>query len=481
VEAQAKRAFWALITDQLSSAPPQYDTLVGLVEEIFQMLQELAPGSDVWEAELSRCDMALLKQQATHAAVGLEDLAQALDVAAHCVVLAGSIAEEEEAMVWKAAVVGKVMAAAKEDDGGVAMLSAALPDIIESFWRRITCIRRAITQHRIAPALQELCEHGVEYEKLAFEKAYGAAVGASPAMTLPRTVAWIRSTLSTAPSLSATPVLAHHVVAEGVAALLTATSAPREEQIPETLQLDWDAGRLTRLHEAVGRLAKAASIGLLVKQALVKAGVPAAVATEIIGDGVAATQVATASVAATQVPTGLRTGFAVAQSPDRAAPRLSTGCPGQDPQVVNEGGFVGVSRPLVPLVYELLEDVSVSSVLTVIDSICASTCSSHGCEHWTDSCRQQLATACKAAISGSNPVAKMLRARVSKIVRNSLLEAMGSPTANAAMRAGWHGGLSGVSRPLDSLIAEARSMAKHTMAVHAQRYGALLASSSPSV
>ena len=65
IELQARRAFWGIMIEQLSAEPaPDYEMLLGLLEEAFGMLRSLAPTSASWVALSDRCDMTLLRQQA---------------------------------------------------------------------------------------------------------------------------------------------------------------------------------------------------------------------------------------------------------------------------------------------------------------------------------------------------------------------------------------------------------------------------------
>merc|ERR1719183_1061158 len=206
VERQARAAFWSLLREQLGATPPKFDMLIGLLEEVYSGLKELAPDSPTWAKMLGRCDLALLRQQAEHGAVGIEDLLHALSIATEALAVGGSA--EAEARAWSSAVLEAVGEAAAQD--GLNGLAATLPPVFEGFWERLEALREAAVAFRLALALDALAQHGTEYERAAFERDF------PPGSALPKTEEWLAGIPAPAKDVSKT-------VAAGVAQLISLT------------------------------------------------------------------------------------------------------------------------------------------------------------------------------------------------------------------------------------------------------------------
>ena len=178
--------------------------LIGLLEEVYSGLKELAPDSPTWAKMLGRCDLALLRQQAEHGAVGIEDLLHALSIATEALAVGGSVEAEDEARAWSSAVLEAVGEAAAQD--GLNGLAATLPPVFEGFWERLEALREAAVAFRLAPALDALAQHGTEYERAAFERDF------PPGSALPKTEEWLAGIPAPANDLTKTVDKVHDLL-----------------------------------------------------------------------------------------------------------------------------------------------------------------------------------------------------------------------------------------------------------------------------
>lgn len=472
IEKQARRAFWSILLEQLGSDPPQYDMLLGLLEEIFDMLKALAPESPGWVALVERCDIQLLRQQADHGAVEGTDLLNALSVAMDALCVGGTEEAEDEARAWSRAALEALHDAAEED--GIMGIAVTLPCVFEGFYERVEAVKEALAAFRLQPALEALAAHGAEYERAAFEREY--PVG----MDLPRTRAWLNGTAAPARDVGAS-------VAAGIARLVCADDQPCAETLAETLALDVE--RLESLHEQAGRLAIVASVGLLVKQALTKSGVPIKLIAQVVDEPTLASPAEGAQGGhsverltpreKTVVPI-LQTGLAGLVVP----PTTATFASHAVEHCENDGTPVGeqqeeaspIARRMLPDIFHLLEPPAPpeDSVLTVIDGRCGAVCAQAGIE-WTDKDSQALQVASRGVLTGNSAILTIMKKRLGSALATSV-----SPNGRVAemvpepQELSKHG-LSAVALPLVSLATACRAVVDHQVKVHGGRLATILA------
>lgn len=462
IEKQARRAFWSILLEQLGSVPTQYDMLLGLLDEAFHMLKSLAPESSGWVALVERCDMQLLRQQADHGAVDSADLLGALAIAMDALCVGGTEEAEDEARAWSTAALEALNAAAAER--GLMGIAVTLPCIFEGFYERLEAVKEATAAFRLQPALDALAAHGAEYERAAFEREY--PVGSD----LPRTRTWLNGTAAPARDVGAS-------VAAGVARVVCADDQFCAETLAETLALD--AERLELLHEQAGRLAVVASVGLLVKQALTKIGVPLKLIAQVVDEPALAareTQDGRASAERltpreeTVVPI-LRTGRAGFWVPPTTATFVSHPREEDDDREASP-----IARRMLPDIFHLLEPPAPpeDSVLTVIDGGCGAVCAQAGVE-WSDKDSQALHVAARAVLTGNSAILRVMKKRLDSALATSL-----SPNSRVADMVPEPDelkkhGLLAVALPLVSLATACRAVVDHQVKVHGGRLAAILA------
>ena len=472
IEQQARRAFWTMLVEQLSAEPVQYEMLLGLLDEAFEMLKALAPDSHSWMSMVSRCDMQLLRQQAEHGAVDTSDLLQALTVAMEALCVGGTEEAEDEARAWSIAALEALTEAAEER--GIVGVATTLPAVFEGFWERLEAVKEAAAAYRLQPALQALATHGAEYERAAFERDF--PIG----MDMPRTEAWLNDTPAPARDVGKT-------VAAGVARLLCSAESPTAETLPETLVLDAD--RLESLHEQAARLTIVASAGLLVKQALTKVGVPLKLIAQVVDEPALASEAGQSTATTEQltpreetlVPV-LRTGLAGVLEPPTTA-TFTTQVGGGNEEEGTADGHVEdgelaspIARRMLPDIFHLLEPPAPpeDSVLTVISGGCAAVCAQAGIE-WSDKENQALQTALRGVLTGRSPILTVMKKRLGSALAAALLP--DGPVAEmvpAPQELKKHG-LAAVALPLVALATAARVVCDHQLKVHGTRLAAMLA------
>ena len=375
--------------------------------------------------------------------------------------MGGTEDAEDEARAWSNAALEALSDAAEE--GGIMGVAVTLPAVFEGFWERVDHIREAAAAHRLAPALDALVAHGAEYEAAAFEREY--PIGTE----LPRTRAWLSRTAAPARDVGKT-------VSAGIAELLCATESP-SEALAETLMLD--AERLESLHEQAGRLTAVAAVGLLVKQALTKVGLPPKLIAQVVDE----------PALAPALP-----------QPERLTPReeslvpiIRTGRGGfiDGPTTATFTSYVGgadetgvddeeeaspMARRMLPDIFHLLEPNAATedSVLTVIDGGCAAVCAQAGVD-WPENEAHALQAAARGVLSGSSPILKVMKKRIASALAASL-----SPDGTVAEMAPSPDslkkhGLAGVALPLVALATAARAVCDHQLKVHGPRLAAMLA------
>ena len=459
VERQARAAFWSLLREQLGATPPKFDMLIGLLEEVFTGLSELAPDSPTWAKMLGRCDLALLRQQAEHGAVGIEDLLHALSIATEALAVGGSVEAEDEARAWSSAVLEAVGEAAAQD--GLNGLAATLPPVFEGFWERLEALREAAVAFRLAPALDALAQHGTEYERAAFERDF------PPGSALPKTEEWLAGIPAPAKDVSKT-------VAAGVAQLISSTDP--DYPLAETLHLDVE--RLENLHEQASRLATVAAVGLMVKQALTKAGLPVHLIAQVVDEpSLAPQQQPKERIDRSDEPNlvpVLRTGRGGLVEP---AGRL-------EPEDQSEAKAVQqsqdeaspIARRMLPDLFHVLEPPvpPTESVQTVIDGGCSAVCAGAGVP-WTDSQRSALQEAARGVLEGTSPVLAIMRKRLGSALAAAMCpDGRVSEMTPSPAELKKHG-LAAVALPLVQLATAGRAVCEHQCKVHGPRLAAMLA------
>ena len=461
IEKQARRAFWSILLDQLGSEPTQYDMLLGLLDEAFHMLKSLAPESPGWVALVDRCDMQLLRQQADHGAVESADLLDALAIAMDALCVGGIEEAEDEARAWSRSALDALHSASLER--GIMGIAVVLPCIFESFYERLEALKEASAAVRLQPALDALAAHGAEYERAAFEREYPVGID------LPRTRAWLNGIAAPARDVGAS-------VAAGIARVVCADDQFCADTLAETLALD--AERLELLHEQAGRLAVVAAVGLLVKQALTKIGVPLKLIAQVVDepalaagenqDGRSAERLTPREE--TVVPI-LRTGRAGFWVPPTTA--TFTSHPRAED---NDEEASPIARRMLPDIFHLLEPPAPTedSVLTVIDGGCGAVCAQAGVE-WSAKDSQALHVTTRAVLTGNSAILKVMKKRLDSALASSL-----SPYGRVAdmvpepAELKKHG-LVAVALPLVSLATACRAVVDHQMKVHGGRLAAILA------
>lgn len=444
--------------EQLSAEPtPDYEMLLGLLDEAFGMLRALAPTSATWVALSDRCDMALLRQQAEHGAVDTPDLLQALTVAMDTLCMGGTQEAEDEARAWSNAALEALSDSAEE--GGILGVAVTLPAVFEGFWERVDHIREAAAAHRLAPALDALVAHGAEYECAAFEREY--PIGTE----LPHTQAWLSQTAAPARDVDKT-------VAAGIAQLLCAAEPP-SETLPETLALD--AERLESLHEQAGRLTAVAAVGLLVKQALTKVGLPSNLIAQVVDEPELAPtppEVECLTPREQSLVPIIRTGRGgIVHGPITATFTAHAGAGVDDEEEASP-----MARRMLPDIFHLLEPNAATddSVLTVIGGGCAAVCAQASVD-WPEKEAQALQAAARGVLSGSSPILKVMTKRLGSALAASLSPdgtvAEVAPSLDSLKK---HG-LAGVALPLVALATAARAVCDHQCKVHGLRLAAMLA------
>jgi len=465
IEKQARRAFWSILLEQLSSEPPQYDMLLGLLEELFDMLKALAPESPGWVALVERCDMQLLRQQIDHEAVQTTDLMNALSLAMDALCVGGTEEAEDEARAWSTAALEALHNAAEE--GGIMGIAVTLPCVFEGFYERLEVVKEAFAALRLTSALDALAVHGPEYERAAFEREH--PVGND----LPRTREWLNGTAAPARDVGAS-------IAAGVAGLICADHPPCAETVPETLALDVE--RLESLHEQAGRLTIVASVGLLVKQALTKIGVPLKLIAQVVDEPALASPAGGCSAERltpreeTIVPvlqTG-RTAIVVPPSTATFTPHVVESCANSHADDEEEAS--PIARRMLPDIFHILEPPVplADSVLTVIDGGCGAVCAQAEVE-WTEKDSQALQVAARGVLTGNSAILSVMKKRLGSALATSLSPygrvADMVPEPNELKK---HG-LSAVALPLVSLATACRAVVDHQLKVHGGRLATILA------
>ena len=405
VERQARAAFWSLLREQLGATPPKFDMLIGLLEEVYSGLSELAPESPTWAKMLGRCDLALLRQQAEHGAVGIEDLLHALSIATEALAVGGSVEAEDEARAWSSAVLEAVGEAAAQD--GLNGLAATLPPVFEGVWERLEALREAAVAFRLAQLIS-----------------------------------------STAP----------------------------DYPLAETLHLDVE--RLENLHEQASRLATVAAVGLMVKQALTKAGLPVHLIAQVVDEpSLAPQQQPKERIDRSDEPNlvpVLRTGRGGLVEP---AGRLEPEDQGEAKAVQQSQDEASpIARRMLPDLFHVLEPPvpPTESVQTVIDGGCSAVCAGAGVP-WTDSQRSALQEAARGVLEGTSPVLAIMRKRLGSALAAAMCpDGRVSEMTPSPAELKKHG-LAAVALPLVQLATAGRAVCEHQCKVHGPRLAAMLA------
>jgi len=314
----------------------------------------------------------------------------------------------------------------------------------------------------LAPALDALAQHGTEYERAAFERDF------PPGSALPKTEEWLAGIPAPAKDVSKT-------VAAGVAQLISSTDP--DYPLAETLHLDVE--RLENLHEQASRLATVAAVGLMVKQALTKAGLPVHLIAQVVDEpSLAPQQQPKERIDRSDEPNlvpVLRTGRGGLVEP---AGRLEPDSDQGEAKAVQQSQDEAspIARRMLPDLFHVLEPPvpPTESVQTVIDGGCSAVCAGAGVP-WTDSQRSALQEAARGVLEGTSPVLAIMRKRLGSALAAAMCpDGRVSEMTPSPAELKKHG-LAAVALPLVQLATAGRAVCEHQCKVHGPRLAAMLA------